>query len=217
MATTGRLSGPSVVAGPRQWQAGDQIRALRRDRRLSSVAAGTVGSVVSVDPEKGHLSIEWPQGTTDIAAETLARCPATYGYATTPAYLRGATEGPIFALGDPGRRGQQATVYVVAPSPRLLHESGPAPPDRRRLDALGVAAEIRPTDTVLAHLGPPPADPSERRPWREAAAAIEACDRWGLPDRPEQLDLTAERAASVVAACRAAGRAREAGHELSVR
>jgi hypothetical protein len=217
LAARGRLSGPSVVAGTHRWQAGDQIRALRRDQRLGSVPAGTVGSVVLVDAEQARLSIQWPKGTTNITAATLARCPATYGYATTPAYLRTGTQGPIFALGDPGGRGPQAAVYVVAPSPRLLHETGPAPADQRRLAALGAAAEIRPTDTVLAHLGPPPVDEAERGPWREAAAAIETYrERRGMADRPHQLDLTSDGAASVAAACRAAARAREAGQHLSV-
>jgi hypothetical protein len=189
--------------------------ALRRDQRLGSVPAGTAGTVVSVDAEAASVTIRWPERTLDLPAAILARCPAAYGYATTPGYLAGRPARAVLALGDPGPKVREATIYAVAPSRRdLLEQQGP---EHRRADALAAAAEIRPTETVLAHLGPPPTDGAEREAWRAAARAIESYrDRWDLPDRPHHLDLDAREPGldlsrrsdqlRVLAACRAVER-----------
>jgi hypothetical protein len=216
LAAQGKLSGPSVRAGRHEWRAGDEIRVLRSDQRLGPVAAGAVGTVASVDPEAASVSIRWAHATSDISAPTLARSPVTYAYATTPAYAR-AAPGPVFALGDPGQH-HEAAIYVVAPNRRDL-----GPPlgrdvvQQRQTDALATAALIRPPDTVLAHLGPPPPGGPEQDAWRRAAGAIEWYrDRWAVADRPERLDfahnggLDASRQADqlrVLSACRAAQRA----------
>jgi hypothetical protein len=219
LVARGQLRGPSVRAGRLEWCTGDQLRILRRDQRLGPFPAGTVGTVVSVDPLAASVSIRWPHTTTEIAAQALSRCRATYAYATTPAYARHAP-GPVLTLGDPGGQ-SDGPVYVVAPNRRqLTPEVGVEALNRRRSEALATATEIRPTETVLAHLGPPPDGELERQAWRRAAVAIESYRaRWAIPDGPRPLDLAVSGTGiepdrdtdrwRVLSACQAATRALE--------
>jgi hypothetical protein len=58
----------------------------------------------------------------------------------------------------------------------------------RRAGALAVAAEARPSLTVLAEIGPQPLDERDRSKWRQAAQQLECFrDRWGQPDDPAGL------------------------------
>ncbi len=210
----GRLTGPAIEAGGRQYQTGDELRALRRDSRLGSVPGGTVGVVKSVDESQQRLVVKWrPDAEVTLTAKQLAGAPLTHAYATTPAYLRGTTAGPAWCLGDPRSVGSALTpdvvVQVVAPlSPveiglaaeplaKLCPERDDAPGERRaeldaaidwRQRALGVAAEVLPSCAVVEALGPRPSSPAERQAWRRAARAIEAYrDRWSIPD--QRVDL----------------------------
>jgi hypothetical protein len=95
-----------------------------------------------------------------------------------------------------------------------------------RTAALGVAAETRPSRTVLDVLGPPPESDGERHAWRHAAAVVEAYrDRWNLPDDAAGLRLgksdgrsPAERveAQRALAACRAVTSGPRLGRGLEV-
>ena len=296
LSRSGVLAGPTITAGRHQFQAGDVVRALRRDARLGAARAGTVGIVTAVDPERSRVTIGWPSGDISLAAAQLARAPLTHAYATTPAYLRGAKQGPVLCLGDPstiaprlapdriaqvltidgthrhrepdrlvGSEQQPRRPTLVPPdeASRSLADlrrerdqlagqlraevpSDPGPELRRvaeqrdalmlrrhvpgvdnrlaelnmryselssaaqvrarwteehrpelvrfdhvtaaiawRENALGRAAEIRPTPAVLDQLGPPPPNDAERRVWRDAAGAIEAYrERWNVGDQP---------------------------------
>jgi hypothetical protein len=197
LARDGVLHGPVARAEQQEWQAGDEVRVLRRHRLLGPAAAGATGTVTLVDPAAGTVTIRWPAGTTTVAAAELARAPARHAYAITPSALAGCAPGPVLCLGepyDPPRNvGRRATLYVVAHAARgrdVPQWAALGGAVARRAAALGVAAEARPSRTVLAELGPPPATERERQAWRDAATAIEAFrDRWGLPDDPDVLAL----------------------------
>jgi hypothetical protein len=115
----GELHGPPLRIGAREFQAGDEVRALKRDPRLGSAPAGALGQVVGVDPQRGELTIRWPTATVTVPKSALAhRSPLTHAYATTPAYLNRAPPGPIFALGNIDLA---TTLYTVAPAQPRLH------------------------------------------------------------------------------------------------
>jgi hypothetical protein len=124
---------------------------------------------------------------------------------------------------------QLRQTWVEAHRDQLEQWDGLSAAVAHRREALGAAAEIRPSRAVTAHLGPIPAAEAGRLAWRDAAGAIEAYrDRWGIPDDHAALDLTtaaraprpAQRAEQlrVLAACRAANtlhRTRESHRQLT--
>jgi hypothetical protein len=217
----GQLRGPAVRAGGREFQVGDEVMALRRRPELGRVPAGTTGVVTAVDPARRRLTVRWPTATTTLSAEGLPRSAVAHAYATTPVYAR-RHPGPLLALGDVSPlvpEFQPSVLYCLAPEPPALARSRAPAPDQqilRRQAALGRAAEIRPTRAVVAALGPPPGrDDVARRAWREAAQAIEVHrERRRLPDEPLVLDHRRADELRVAVACRAAERARTAGHQL---
>jgi hypothetical protein len=227
LANQGVLHGPTVRRGPLEWQAGDELRVLRRHRLFGAVPAGAIGTVTAVDPRRSAVTIRWPKlprwpgGTTTLQAAELARAPARHAHAVTPAGLRACADQPILCLGVPGDwrlpEDRRSDIYLVA----HVQSGRQDAPDRAMAwpaGALAVAAEARPSRTVLAELGPPPAGDRERQAWRMAAAALEGFrDRWGLPDDPSALSRDGPPAAAdparradqrrVMAACRAVGHA----------
>jgi conjugative relaxase-like TrwC/TraI family protein len=115
LAAAGELTGPVLTAGSREFQAGDDVRVLRRDRRIP-VSVGTTGHVTSVDPRRSEATVCWGDRTAVVPAAVLAGRAVSHGYAITPGYLRHGCRGPILALGPcagPGAPG--ATIYIVAP------------------------------------------------------------------------------------------------------
>jgi hypothetical protein len=211
----GELSGPAVRAGSREFQVGDEVRALRRRPELGRVPAGTTGVVTAVDAAGQRLTVRWPATTVTLSATALPRSAVVHAYATTPVYAR-RHAGPLLALGDVSRllpELQPSVLYCLAPEPSGLDRE-----NLRRQAALGRAAELRPTRAVVAALGPPPGpDDVSRRAWRQAAQAIEAHRaRRRLPDEPLVLDHHRADEVRVAVACRAAERARAAAHELGL-
>jgi hypothetical protein len=217
----GQLRGPAVRAGGREFQVGDEVMALRRRGELGRVPAGTTGVVTAVDPARRRLTVRWPTTTRTLSAEGLPRSAVAYAYATTPVYAR-HHPGPLLALGDVSRlvpELQPSVLYCLGPEPPALARTRAPAPDQetvRRQEALGRAAEMRPTRAVVAAVGPPPGrDDAARRAWREAAQAIEVHrERRRLPDEPFVLDPRRADELRVAVACRAAERARTAGHQL---
>jgi conjugative relaxase-like TrwC/TraI family protein len=211
----GELRGPALRAGGREFQAGDEVRALRRRPELGRVPAGTIGVVTAIDPAHGRFTVRWPAITVTLSATDRPASAVVHAYATTPAYAR-RHAGPLLALGDVSRllpELRPSVVYCVAPGPPAH-----APEIVRKQVAIGRAAEIRPTRAVVAALGPPPAgDDGARRAWREAAQAIEV-HREGrqLPDEALVLDHRRADELRVAVACRAAERARTVAHELGL-
>ncbi len=90
----GHLAGPSINAGGRSFQAGDQVIAIRAGAGLRS---GTPGTVLEVNPRRGSVTIGWPNGrAADLRRQSLGSIG--HGYATTPA-VASRMEGPVFVLG----------------------------------------------------------------------------------------------------------------------
>jgi hypothetical protein len=211
----GELRGPALRAGGREFQAGDEVRALRRRPELGRVPAGTIGVITAIDAAHGRFTVRWPATTVTLSATDLPRSAVVHAYATTPAYAR-RHAGPLLSLGDVSRflpELRPSVVYCLAPEPPAQ-----APEIVRKQAAIGRAAEIRPTRAVVAALGPPPTgDDVVGRAWREAAQAIEVHrERRKLPDEPLVLDHRRADELRVAVACRAAGRARTVGHELGL-
>ena len=77
---------------------------LRRHPLFGGPPAGTLGVVTGVDPATGTVTTRWPAGSMTVTATDLRRAPATYAYATTPAYLRYWDRGQVLCLGDLGGR-----------------------------------------------------------------------------------------------------------------
>jgi hypothetical protein len=190
----GALRGPTVRSGGVEWQAGDELRVLRRHPLFGPAAGGATGTVTAVDPAASTVTIRWRAGTTAVHTGDLARAPVSHAYAVTPGWLRTGAGGPLLCLGEPGDHrlpaGRATTLYIVAHPAASRDPPAVAAPMAWRTAALGAAADARPTRTVLAAIGPRPPDEEQRRSWARAATAIEAYrDRWGLPDDPDVLDL----------------------------
>jgi hypothetical protein len=136
--TTGQLSGPMVRAGQREFQVGDEVRALRLRPELGGVAPGTTGVVTAVDAERRRLSIRWPATTAALSAGELRGSALVHAYATTPMYAR-RHPGPVMALGYAPR---------IAPGlePGVVHGLAPGPPAPGRSSAptalAGLLAEL---------------------------------------------------------------------------
>lgn len=149
----GTLSGPEVTVGGLVVAAGDRILALRG----AGVPAGTLGQVREVAPDGSGAQVEWPAGRgrraggdgPDLVAVPASTAPGTlgYGYATTPALLRGP-HPDLLVLGDPRRVGAGgrpvAGAWLVATiSDRAGRHRGP--PDRPAWGRLHrLAAELPP-------------------------------------------------------------------------
>jgi hypothetical protein len=150
---TGQLAGEAVRVGRREFQVGDEVRALRRHTELGGVAAGTTGVVTAVEPESRRLTIRWPVITATLSAPDRRGSGIAHAYATTPAYAR-RHPGPILALGHVRRVApglEPAAMYCLAPEP-------PAP-DRSAAPAplAGLLAELgRTAQAGLSSPMPPP-------------------------------------------------------------
>jgi hypothetical protein len=127
----GDIAGPVTVAGGRQWQAGDLLRARRNDRRLS-VGGGHVRNgdryrVLGPGPD-GAVLVE------DLSGRGRAILPATYlaehadyGWASTIDGAQGATADVGILLARPGldrehlyvamTRGRHANHAYITPDP----------------------------------------------------------------------------------------------------
>lgn len=90
----GQLTGPSIEAGGRSFQTGDQVIAIRAGTGLRS---GTPGTVLEVNPRRRSVTIGWRDGrAADVRAQSLGTIG--HGYATTPA-VASRMEVPVFVLG----------------------------------------------------------------------------------------------------------------------
>jgi conjugative relaxase-like TrwC/TraI family protein len=127
----GEVAGPVTVAGERQWQAGDLLRARRNDRRLivgdGHVRNGDRYRVLGPGPD-GALLVEdlSGRGRAILPAAYLAE-HADYGWASTIDGAQGATADVGIVLARPGldrehlyvamTRGRHANHAYITPDP----------------------------------------------------------------------------------------------------
>ncbi|HEX6395247.1 MAG TPA: MobF family relaxase [Acidimicrobiales bacterium] len=91
---TGRLDGPSIQSRGRAFQTGDRVVAIRGAG--AGLPAGTVGTIVEVDPKRRSAMISWTDRATEMKRDQLGTIG--HAYAATPR-LASRMEGPVFVLG----------------------------------------------------------------------------------------------------------------------
>ncbi|HEU0130975.1 MAG TPA: MobF family relaxase [Mycobacteriales bacterium] len=108
LTDAGLLTGPDLVvtAGPlgeRRFAVGDLVAARRNDYRNSGLLNGDLGTVTTVDPEAGTLTVTLPDGTHhQVSARYLRRGGLDHGYAHTLHRAQGLSAEHVFvdAAGD---------------------------------------------------------------------------------------------------------------------
>jgi hypothetical protein len=135
----GQITGPVTVAGGRDWQAGDVLRARRNDRRLlvgdGHVRNGDRFTVLGPGPDDGVIVQDLAgRGRAVLPADYLAK-HVEYGWASTIDSAQGATADVGIVLVRPGldrehlyvamtrgRHGNHAYITLDAPSDDEHHD-----------------------------------------------------------------------------------------------
>ncbi|MBA2729339.1 MAG: AAA family ATPase, partial [Euzebyaceae bacterium] len=101
LAATGRLTGPAVTdSGGRDFQSGDQVMALRNDRRLG-VINGSRGTATAVDSDQRSVTVRLTDHRQVILpAGYLDAGHLTHGYAITGHKAQGLTTDQAWVLGS---------------------------------------------------------------------------------------------------------------------
>jgi conjugative relaxase-like TrwC/TraI family protein len=129
----GDVTGPELEAAGRSFSVGDEVIALRGDRRLG-VVNGTRGRVSAVDLAQGSLSFTESSGReVTVPVEYLEAGQLGWGYATTLHKGQGSTVGRAFLLGTEGfyreagytglSRGRESNVAFVVGAAALEADS----------------------------------------------------------------------------------------------
>lgn len=202
-----RLNGPTVDTGQRVFQAGDRILCRRNQDRLN-VLNGDVGTVLSVDPDHGTLTVRLDRDpeTRELPSWYLEEGHVDYGYALTGHKAQGVTTGRTFTViaGGANRewayvamsRGRERnTLYLANPEPsdeHCTHLSRPEGGDV--LDALAASlgrssAHAAAVDH-FAGSAAPGGDVAERVAW---VVAQRRAEREELERTPPDIELAAER------------------------
>ncbi|MEA3502012.1 MAG: MobF family relaxase [Actinomycetota bacterium] len=171
LAASGRLAGPTIETGEREFQAGDRVLCRRNQDRLD-VHNGDLGTITSVNPDTGDLKVclDRDPETRVLPSWYLDDGHVDYGYALTGHKAQGVTTSRTFTVITAGTdrewayvalsRGREAnTLYLANPEPdsqectHLTHPDGRDP-----LDALTTSLNRSATQTAaMDHIaGPPP-------------------------------------------------------------
>jgi hypothetical protein len=207
LAAERRLNGPTLETGARVFQAGDRILCRNNQNRLD-VNNGDLGTVASVNPESGSLTVRLDRDPKprDLPSWYLEDGHVDYGYALTGHKAQGVTTSRTFTVITGGTdrewayvalsRGQQAnTLYLANPEPgdepctHLTHPERGDPIDALVASLGRRAAETAAVDHV-AGPGPPSRDVAERAAWIVARRRTER-DR--LEHTPPGIGLAAGR------------------------
>jgi ATP-dependent exoDNAse (exonuclease V) alpha subunit len=208
LAASRRLNGPTLETSSQLFQAGDRILCRKNMSRLG-VLNGDLGTVNSVNPDKGSLTVRLDRDpeTRELPAWYLDQDDVDYGYALTGHKAQGVTTGRTFSVIDGGTdrewayvamsRGRDAnTLYLANPEPDDEHCTHLTHPQRRdTLDALTVslgrsAAQTAAIDQYEGS-APPSSDVAARTAW---IVARRAAERNQLERMPPEIDLAAQRA-----------------------
>ncbi len=202
-----RLDGPTIEAGERVFQAGDRILCRKNQDRLD-VLNGDVGTVLSVDPEHGTLTLRLDRDpkTRELPFWYIGEDHVDYGYALTGHKAQGVTTGRTFTVIAGGanrewtyvamsRGRQENTLYLATPEPSDEHCTHLTHEDRRNaLDALTTSlgrssAHAAAIDHVAGSAAPG-GDVAERVAW---IVAQRRAEREELERTPPDIELAAER------------------------
>ena len=125
VAQAGLLSAETVTAGERRYAVGDEVLALRNDRRLQ-VVNGTRATVTAVDPAARTITIQTGDNSVVVPPGYLDAGHLSHGYAITINKSEGGTTGRSFSLGSDtlyreagyvtlSRARERSDIYLVAP------------------------------------------------------------------------------------------------------
>jgi conjugative relaxase-like TrwC/TraI family protein len=90
---------PRLTVGDRSYGIGEQVMALRNDRR-AGIVNGTTGTVIGIDADGLTVRPDQPDAATvTIAADYIAAGHLTHGWATTAHKAQGVTTGQAYLLG----------------------------------------------------------------------------------------------------------------------
>jgi hypothetical protein len=208
LTASNRLHGPALETGERVFQAGDRILCRKNQTRLE-VLNGDLGTVVSVDPDRGTLGVQLDRDpeTRNLPGWYLDQGHVDYGYAMTGHKAQGVTTDRTFVIveGTTDRewayvamsRGRQNnTLYLTnvgpayEPCTHLTHQGHHDALDRLT-SALNhsrarTAAIDHPGRTLTDHIdpfGPPP-------PSSDVAARV----AWQIAKRQAERDETERQA-----------------------
>ena len=158
----GEVTGPVTVAGGRDWQAGDVLRARRNDRRLtvggSHVRNGDRFRVLGPGPQDGLIVQDLTgRGRTVLPADYLSQ-HAEYGWASTIDAAQGATADVGIVLVRPGM--DREHLYVAMTRGRHGNHAYITP-------------DLVSDDDHHGHAAPRPAEESVRSPQQQAVRVLE--------------------------------------------
>jgi hypothetical protein len=208
LTASNRLHGPTLEAGERVFQAGDRILCRQNQTRLG-VLNGDLGTVVSVDPDGGTLTVQLDRDpeTRSLPVWYLDQGQVDYGYALTGHKAQGVTTDRTFVIveGTTDRewayvamsRGRQNnTLYLTnvgpadEPCTHLTHQGHHDALERLTADLnhsrARTAAIDHPGRTLTDHIdpfGPPP-------PSRDVAARV----AWQIAKRQTERNATQRQA-----------------------
>ena len=166
--TAGEIAGSVTVAGGRNWQAGDVLRARRNDRRLTvgdgHVRNGDRYQVLGPGPKDGLIVADLTgRGRTVLPAAYLAE-HAEYGWASTIDAAQGATADVGVVLVRPGMdrehlyvamtRGRHGNHAYITPDPSTDDDHGhPHQRHSAHTDADPQEQAVRVLEAALARSG----------------------------------------------------------------
>jgi len=202
-----RFDGPTIEAGERVFQAGDRILCRKNHHRLD-VLNGDLGTVLSVDPDHGTLTVRLDRDpeTRELPSWYIGEDHVDYGYALTGHKAQGVTTGRAFIVMTDGAnrewayvamsRGRQTnTLYLATPEPSDEHCTHLTRPDRRDVfdtlvASLGRSSAHAAAIDHIAWSAPPGGEVAERVAW---IIARRRAERDELERTPPDIELAAER------------------------
>jgi conjugative relaxase-like TrwC/TraI family protein len=201
----GEITGPVTVAGSRDWQAGDVLRARRNDRRLAvgdgHVRNGDRYQVLGPGPQDGLIVEDLSgRGRTVLPAGYLAEY-AEYGWASTIDSAQGATADIGIVLVRPGMdrehlyvamtRGRHGNHAYITPDPTTDDDHHGHPRQQQPAAAVDSPQEraVRVLEAALARSGA-----------QDAAHTALQSARTQATQTVQQHERQAERAAAQAAA-----------------
>ncbi|MEA3509975.1 MAG: AAA family ATPase, partial [Actinomycetota bacterium] len=190
VAASGRLTGPAIETGEREFQAGDRILCRRNQTRLD-VHNGDLGTITGVNPDRGSVTVRLDRDpeTRVLPSWYLDDGHVDYGYALTGHKAQGVTTSRTFTVITTSTdrewayvalsRGREAnTLYLANPEPdnqecvHVTHPDERDPVDAFTASLSRSAAKAAAVDQIV---GPPPpsSDIIERVAWIAARRQAE--------------------------------------------